>query len=401
MNALPNQVRPNSPSDEVAARLDREDALVARRRSDDGLRVVAAPVAWRGGEAEEKVKFRKREGPEVRRLDPAQAISRWFARGRTSLEEVFLQLYWGRLALAEVEAAAEILWPHGGGAVLVRDSVHRILEHIDRWLQRPLGRPYPYVFLDAIVLKARKPAEPSTGVFVAVGVNEEGYRELLGIAVAAEPTPHGWDGLLAQLEQRGLTRPELLICAVDEILRTAVQRRWPGCPLLAPPAVLTQHLIEAVPLVDVQEALGRLEPLADCADGRRGAALGRELEEWLAGKGYARAAEQLAVRLPEHLAYLHFPATHWRRLRATEWVKSELAGLREQFRVLGLGAEPRVVAALAAAGFRRQCRSIWNTGPYFCFSLATRRRRVRAKPVRRHSLRSPPRPAGDVFTHFP
>lgn len=80
------------------------------------------------------------------------------------------------------------------------------------WRTRPLQGTYPYVFLDGIVMKRTWADEVrNVSILVAFGVNEDGYREILGAAEGAKEDKSGWGSFIESLKQRGLQGVQLFI----------------------------------------------------------------------------------------------------------------------------------------------------------------------------------------------
>ena len=88
----------------------------------------------------------------------------------------------------------------------------KIYSRIDEWRTRKYTCDYPYVYLDGIWLKRSWSGEvKNVSVLVALGVNEYGYREVIGIAEDAKEDKDSWSGFLRSLKERGLTGVKLFI----------------------------------------------------------------------------------------------------------------------------------------------------------------------------------------------
>jgi transposase-like protein len=88
----------------------------------------------------------------------------------------------------------------------------KIYAKIGAWRSRPIEGPHPYVFLDGIVMKRMWAGEVrNVSLLVAIGVNSEGYREILGVCEGAKEDKSGWSAFLRHLVDRGLRGVELII----------------------------------------------------------------------------------------------------------------------------------------------------------------------------------------------
>ena len=91
------------------------------------------------------------------------------------------------------------------------------------------GGEYPFLVLDATCVKVRRQGEVrSTAVLLAVGINEEGQREILGLHTALSETEEAWKSFLEQLSKRGLTGVEHVTSDRDRGLEEAIRQQLPG-----------------------------------------------------------------------------------------------------------------------------------------------------------------------------
>jgi transposase-like protein len=112
-----------------------------------------------------------------------------------------------------------------------KSQVSRLCTEIDErvraFLQRPIEDDWPYVWLDATYVKVRQNGRiVSVAVTIAVGVNSDGRREVLGLAVGPSEAETFWVDFLRSLARRGLRGVKLVISDCREGLKAAVSR---GC----------------------------------------------------------------------------------------------------------------------------------------------------------------------------
>ena len=92
----------------------------------------------------------------------------------------------------------------------------KVLPQIEEWRNRPLESVYPFVFLDAIHYKVREEGRVVTkAVYCVIGVNQEGYRDLLGLYIGAAESAKFWMQVLTDLQTRGLE--DILIACIDNL----------------------------------------------------------------------------------------------------------------------------------------------------------------------------------------
>ena len=119
-----------------------------------------------------------------------------------------------------------------------KSQVSRLCEEIDgrvkAFLDRPIEGDWPYLWLDATYVKVRQASRVvSVAVIVAVGVNSDGRREVLGMDIRPSEAEPFWTGFLRKLRQRGLRGVKLVISDAHEGLKTAVAKllhaSWQRC----------------------------------------------------------------------------------------------------------------------------------------------------------------------------
>jgi len=92
----------------------------------------------------------------------------------------------------------------------------KVLPQIEEWRNRPLESVYPFVFLDAIHYKVREEGRVVTkAVYCVIGVNQEGYRDLLGLYIGSAESAKFWMQVLTDLQSRGLE--DILIACIDNL----------------------------------------------------------------------------------------------------------------------------------------------------------------------------------------
>ena len=125
-----------------------------------------------------------------------------------------------------------------GGTGVSRSQVSRLCEEIDDEVRPLLGRPiegdWPYVWLDATYVKARRNHRiVSVAVIVAVGVNTDGRREALGMDIGPSEAETFWTDFLRKLRRRGLRGVKLVISDAHEGIKAAVTKlmnaAWRRC----------------------------------------------------------------------------------------------------------------------------------------------------------------------------
>ena len=135
-------------------------------------------------------------------------------RRLAGLDEKIIALYAGGMTTREIETYIGELYGPG----VSRDTVSRVtaavLEDAKAWQTRPLEAVYPIVYLDALVIKIRDgQAIRNFACYLAIAVNSDGDRDVLGIWFQRSEGAKFWLGVLTELRQRGVG--DVLVCCVD------------------------------------------------------------------------------------------------------------------------------------------------------------------------------------------
>ena len=112
------------------------------------------------------------------------AIIERYRRRESSVEEALIEMYLSGISVRRVEDITEALWGSKVSPSTISELNKKAYVHIEDWRNRPLqGGLYPYVYVDGIYLRRNWGGEfENVAILVAIAVNEDGYREVLGAA---------------------------------------------------------------------------------------------------------------------------------------------------------------------------------------------------------------------------
>lgn len=150
--------------------------------------------------------------PKLRKLPFETAIIERYRRRESSVEEALVEMYLAGVSVRRVEDITEALCGTRVSPSTVSDLNQKIYGCIEEWRNRPLRGEHPYVFLDGIWLKKSWGGEvQSISVLVAIGVNDKGYREVLGVGEGGREGAESRSSFLRYLKERGLRGVRLVI----------------------------------------------------------------------------------------------------------------------------------------------------------------------------------------------
>jgi transposase-like protein len=132
----------------------------------------------------------------------------------TLMDDKILFLYAQGLSTREIVVAFEELYGADISASLVSKVTDAVIDKVVEWQSRPLDAVYPIVYLDCIVLKIRQDKQViNKSIYLALGVNLEGHKELLGMWLSENEGAKFWLNVLTELQNRGVK--DILIACVD------------------------------------------------------------------------------------------------------------------------------------------------------------------------------------------
>ena len=132
----------------------------------------------------------------------------------TSMDDKILFLYAQGMSTREIVATFKEMYGADVSATLISKVTDAVLEQVVEWQSRPLDAVYPIVYLDCIVVKIRQDKQViNKAIYLALGVNMEGHKELLGLWLSENEGAKFWLNVLTELQNRGVK--DILIACVD------------------------------------------------------------------------------------------------------------------------------------------------------------------------------------------
>ena len=132
----------------------------------------------------------------------------------TSMDDKILFLYAQGMTTREIVRTFKEMYGADASPALISKVTNAVIEEVVEWQSRPLDAVYPIVYLDCIVVKIRQDKRViNKSVYLALGVNMEGHKELLGLWLAENEGAKFWLNVLTELQNRGVR--DILIACVD------------------------------------------------------------------------------------------------------------------------------------------------------------------------------------------
>jgi transposase-like protein len=274
-------------------------------------------------------------------------------------------MYLAGVSVRRVEDITEALWGTRVSPSTVSELNQKIAERIDAWRDRPLVGEYPYVYLDGIWLKRCWGGEVRTvAVLVAVGVDSDGHREILGVLEGAKEDTASWLQFLRHLKRRGLAGVRLVVAdkclgLVEALGACFPEARWQRCTVH-----FYRNAFAVVPRGQMREVAAMLKAIHAQEDRPAAEAKAAQVAEKLAAMKLRRAAELVREGVGETLSYMAFPREHRLRLRTNNMLERLMREIRRRTRVVGTFPDGSSAVLLVAARLRHVAGTRWGTRRY-------------------------------------
>jgi len=265
-----------------------------------------------------------------------------------ALTAVIQEAYIQGISTRSVDDLVKALGMEGISKSQVSRLCGEIDERVQAFLTRPIEGDWPYIWLDATYLKVRRDHHiVSVAVIVAVGVNTDGRREVLGMTIGHSEAEPFWVDFLRSLARRGLRGVKLVVSDAHEGLKAAITKilsaTWQRCRV---------HFMRN-------------------ATAHAGKAQRRIVSAWVgtafaqddaaaAGKQWRHVADELRPRVPklaalldeaeaDVLAYMGFPAQHRAKIHSTNPIERLNSEIKRRSDVVGIFPNQAAVSRLIGA----------------------------------------------------
>jgi putative transposase len=279
-----------------------------------------------------------------------QALERGL-RSERALTLALAEMYVQGVSTRKVAAITEQLCGHAVSSMQVSRAAVQLDETLEAWRERPLGQ-MPYLYLDARYEKVRQQGQVrDAAVLLAVGVDGDGKRQILGVSVSVSEQEVHWRIFLQSLVQRGLCGVQLVISDAHPGLQQARKAVFGGVPWQRCHFHLQQNAAAFVPKKDMREEVATdIRAIFNAPNRHEAEALlARTVAKYT--KTAPRLSNWLEANLLEGLTVFDFPAAHRRLVRTTNGLERVNKELKRRTRVVGIfpneAACLRLVSALA------------------------------------------------------
>lgn len=308
--------------------------------------------------------------PKLKGMRFTTAIIERYKRREISVEEAMIEMYLAGVSTRRIEDVSEVLWGSSVSAATVSNLNDKAFEAVEEWRSRPLTCTYPYVFIDGIYLKRSwGGAFENVAVMVAIGVNDDGYREVIGAAEGYTESAECWRDFLAWLKGRGLSGVRMITGDKASAMTGAIAEVFPDATYQRCTVHFYRNVLSKVPktkrrlVAEMLKAIHAQESFE--ASVEKAEAVAASLDTMK----LKEAARCVRNGVAETLTYTRFPMEHWRRIRTNNAIERLNREIRRRTRVVGTFPDGKSALMLVTARLKYIAESEWGSRRYLDITL--------------------------------
>jgi transposase-like protein len=252
------------------------------------------------------------------------------------------------------------------GTEFSKSTISELCKNLDpivtAWNSRPLReKKFPFVIVDAMVIRVREDSRVrQRGLLIAVGVNEEGYREVLGLMVGDSESEESWSEFFSWLKQRGLHGVDLVVSDHHNGLIRAIHKYFQGATWQRCQTHFMRNILDKTPKALQKEIHTKVRAVLEAPDAKTARMLLNQVLEEYRAKA-PKAMDVLESGFEDAIAVLEFPERYRKRLRTTNGLERLNEEIRRRERVIRIFPNRESAIRLIGALLMEQDEK-WTSG---------------------------------------
>ena len=281
-----------------------------------------------------------------------------------SFETAIIERY--RRRESSVEDITEALWGSKVSPATISELNKKAYVHIEDWRNRPLqGGRYPYVDVDGIYLRRNWGGEyENVAILVAIAVNEDGFREVLGAAEGMKEDKASWVSFFQRLRGRGLDGVKLIVGDKCMGMLEAVGEVFPDAKYQRCTVHFYRNIFSVVPKSKVKIVAKMLKAIHAQESKKASREKAKAVVAELRAMKLKEAAKKVEDGIEETLIYCDFPSEHWTRIRTNNVIERLNREIRRRTRVVGTFPDGNSALMLVCARLRHVAGTQWGCKKY-------------------------------------
>ena len=308
--------------------------------------------------------------PKLRGATFQTAVIERYRRRETSVEEAIIEMYLAGVSTRRIEDVSQILWGAGVSAGTVSNLNDKAFASVEEWRNRPLEGEYPYVFVDGVYLKRSWGGSyENVSVMVAIGVNGDGDREVIGCAEGFTESKDSWKEFLLWLRGRGLAGVRMVTGDKSLGMLGALEEVFPQAKYQRCTVHFSRNVFGKVPRQKREKVAKMLKAIHAQESFEASMAKAEVVASDLEAMKLGAAAKVVREGCAETLTYTAFPMSHWVRIRTNNAIERLNREIRRRTRVVGTFPDGKSALMLVTARLKYIAESEWGSRRYLDVSM--------------------------------
>ena len=308
--------------------------------------------------------------PKLKGMRFATSVIERYKRREVSIEEAIVEMYLAGVSTRRIEDVSEILWGASVSPGTVSNLNEKAFKSIDEWRCRPLTCEYPYVYIDGIYLKRSWGGSyENVAVMVAVGVNDDGYREIVGCAEGFTESKECWRDFLSWLRGRGLRGVRMFVGDKAAGMVGSIAEAFPEAKYQRCTVHFCRNAMARVPKSRRAQVGAMLKAIHAMESREAAEEKALSVADELEGMRLGEAAKVVRDGYAETLTYCEMPREHWRRIRTNNGIERLNREIRRRTRVVGTFPDGKSALMLVTARLKYVASKEWSSRRYLDVSL--------------------------------
>ena len=275
--------------------------------------------------------------PRTRSGEFSTEVFQKYERSQQALLLSMLEMVVNGVSTRKVTNIMEELCGQSVSKSTVSNLTQRLDPVVKDWASRPLNvMQFDYIFVDAMYIKVREGGRVvSKGVYTALGVNEQGKREILGLHIDHQESAPNWEAFFDSLKARGLQSPKLMISDAHEGLKKAINKKFIGTSWQRCSVHMLRNMTPTMPRQGSEEARSLLKSIFKASSKTEARKLKDQfINDYEGQKGYAKAIGILDEGFEDATQFYAEEARHHVHLRTTNVLERLNSEIRRRERVI-------------------------------------------------------------------
>jgi len=304
--------------------------------------------------------------PKLKGVAFETAIIERYRRRESSVEEALIEMYLAGVSVRRVEDITEALWGTKVSPSTISELNKKAYVHIENWRNRQLTHSsYAYVYVDGIYLKRNWGGEyENIAILIAIGVNEDGYREVIGAMEGMKEDKASWTEFFKWLKSRGLSGIKLVIGDKCLGMLESIGEVYPDAKYQRCVVHFYRNMFSVVPRSKMKQVAKMLKAIHSQESKKAAREKAKAVIEELKQMKLKEAADKLEKGIEETLTYMAFPYEHWSKIRTTNLVERINREIRRRTRVVGTFPDGNSALMLVCARLRHVTGTQWGVKRY-------------------------------------